>query len=551
MSVAIRTAVRIQDQDDAPVLGAGQDGYALTWDNASGAFVATALGGGVTDHGALTGLTPDDDHTQYALLAGRAGGQTLYGGTAANEDITIHGTSDGTRTTSYVLLQPTAGNVGIGTTSPVAKLDVSGTGHFLLASGRGVAFETPVAGYGTPFTVYGASDGYAYASIALANVRDLSVTSTKSWSILYRVANDYLRYQYNSATDDSGLSLSPLLMYPSGSVAIGGWNSADADAFTPASPLHVVSTTIIANAVTNVVTIGHDTSGTPAAGFGAGLLWQLESSTTAAQDAAQIAALWTTATHATRASALTFSTLTAGGSLTERMRINGAGNVGIGTSAPGNALVVQRDQAAQTQIQVRNDTAGGFAALSIWSTTERGKIQYNVDLPNIFFTTIGAIPFYIGTDNTIRMTVSPAGNVGVGLNAEMGTVFDAHLSSAATNTVANVVTIGHNSNDTSAAGFGAALVFNLESTTTLHVKSARVQALWNDATHASRKADLVLTAYDTSEREGLRIRGAGSEPAIGFYGVAPIERATLATGAGASVDDVITALQNLGLVKQS
>lgn len=32
------------------------------------------------DHGALTGLT-DDDHTQYALLAGRSGGQTIEGGT--------------------------------------------------------------------------------------------------------------------------------------------------------------------------------------------------------------------------------------------------------------------------------------------------------------------------------------------------------------------------------------------------------------------------------------------------------------------------------------
>lgn len=38
---------------------------------------------------------------------------------------------------------------------------------------------------------------------------------------------------------------------------------------------------------------------------------------------------------------------------------------------------------------------------------------------------------------------------------------------------------------------------------------------------------------------------------IGFYAVTPVARQTLATGVGASVDDVITALQNLGLVKQS
>lgn len=38
---------------------------------------------------------------------------------------------------------------------------------------------------------------------------------------------------------------------------------------------------------------------------------------------------------------------------------------------------------------------------------------------------------------------------------------------------------------------------------------------------------------------------------LGFYGKAPIVQAVLATGAGATVDDVITALQNIGLVKQA
>jgi hypothetical protein len=45
------------------------------------------------DHGAgLTGLS-DDDHTQYALLAGRSGGQTLKGGTAATDTLTFVATA--------------------------------------------------------------------------------------------------------------------------------------------------------------------------------------------------------------------------------------------------------------------------------------------------------------------------------------------------------------------------------------------------------------------------------------------------------------------------
>ena len=42
--------------------------------------------------------------TLYAKLAGRAGGQTIIGGTAANEDLTLQATSHATRTTSTVRL---------------------------------------------------------------------------------------------------------------------------------------------------------------------------------------------------------------------------------------------------------------------------------------------------------------------------------------------------------------------------------------------------------------------------------------------------------------
>lgn len=48
---------------------------------------------------------------------------------------------------------------------------------------------------------------------------------------------------------------------------------------------------------------------------------------------------------------------------------------------------------------------------------------------------------------------------------------------------------------------------------------------------------------------GSKIGQSGSK--LAFYGSTPIVRAVLATGASHTVDDVITALQNLGLVKQS
>ncbi len=97
------------------------DGYVLKWTSSNRWECATDIG--VTDHGTLTGLG-DDDHTQYALLAGRGAGQNLRGGTAASANLTLESTSDTTK--GFVILQPTAGNVGIGTTNPQSLLDVAG-----------------------------------------------------------------------------------------------------------------------------------------------------------------------------------------------------------------------------------------------------------------------------------------------------------------------------------------------------------------------------------------------------------------------------------------
>jgi len=52
---------------------------------------------------------------------------TMYGSVADNGDITIAGTLSATKTTSYVILQPTGGNVGIGTTGPDSNLEIEGT----------------------------------------------------------------------------------------------------------------------------------------------------------------------------------------------------------------------------------------------------------------------------------------------------------------------------------------------------------------------------------------------------------------------------------------
>jgi uncharacterized delta-60 repeat protein len=60
-------------------------------DNVEIDVVATQI-----DHGDLTGKG-DDDHTQYTLLAGRSGGQTVIGGIDASDNLVLQSTSDATR----------------------------------------------------------------------------------------------------------------------------------------------------------------------------------------------------------------------------------------------------------------------------------------------------------------------------------------------------------------------------------------------------------------------------------------------------------------------
>ena len=62
-----------------------------------------------------------DDHTQYALLAGRSGGQTLYGGTANNNTLTLYGTSF-IGGNGDVIINPLNGFTAVGHTTPDAQL---------------------------------------------------------------------------------------------------------------------------------------------------------------------------------------------------------------------------------------------------------------------------------------------------------------------------------------------------------------------------------------------------------------------------------------------
>jgi hypothetical protein len=80
----------------------------------------------------------------------------------------------------------------------------------------------------------------------------------------------------------------------------------------PATKLHAVALDTATAAVTNILTLDHDITGTPAAGSGTGINLLCDTTTTASQQIGNIAAVWTDATFATRTSKLTFSTVNSG-----------------------------------------------------------------------------------------------------------------------------------------------------------------------------------------------------------------------------------------------
>lgn len=168
MSIAIRTITRLQDADDAPPLGAGQNGHALTWNNATGAFVATPL---VTDHGALTGLT-DDDHSQYLLATGARTGASSQAQAFTN-GITIGEIKPAADSTTALQMKNASGaNTIFNVDTTNKRVGVNCT------PGYGLEVQASNVRFGYNYTVpnHGAAV-YVIGSLGNANANGLAVTA--------------------------------------------------------------------------------------------------------------------------------------------------------------------------------------------------------------------------------------------------------------------------------------------------------------------------------------------------------------------------------------
>jgi len=98
-SVAVSTLLSLRSSvyRDLAQTQPAQAGDTLFWDAVNSVWLANHPDTEIT-HSELSGLTTGDaGHTQFVMLAGRSGGQTIQGGTAASENLTLESTSNASK----------------------------------------------------------------------------------------------------------------------------------------------------------------------------------------------------------------------------------------------------------------------------------------------------------------------------------------------------------------------------------------------------------------------------------------------------------------------
>jgi hypothetical protein len=115
----------------------------------------------------------------------------------------------------------------------------------------------------------------------------------------------------------------------------------------------------------------------------------------------------------------------------------------------------------------------------------------------------------IGTNDSNTLSFETAGTIAMTIGVDNN--ITALGSYATTNTVTNRLVLQTNSTGTAAAGFGTAIQFQAESSTTDNQELGSIQMLWATATHASRTSDVVIRGVNSgTAQELIRFKSAGT-----------------------------------------
>ena len=212
------------------------------------------------------------------------------------------------------------------------------------------------------------------------------------------------------------------------------------------------------------------------------------------------------------------------------------GNVGIGTTTPSERLHVFN--------------SGGHSKLEVSSDTDNATIFVNApadEASYIAFETAGVEDWQLRRAiNETDFTIFEATNSTIKLRIEKGTSGDISLNESAGN-----VGIGVTDPDTRLEIFNAGNQLKLSFDAT---DNAIFEVDTNgDLTIIPSGSNFIIPdakniALNTTTGSKL---GTATGQKLGFWGITPVVQQVLATGGGATVDNVISLLQTLGICKQA
>ena len=214
MPAALPTIIRrIQDQEDAPTLGAGQNGQALVWNNATGLFETAAI----------SGLSINDSTTSLSSVWSSSKTDTEIGLvdtelTAHTSDLTLHRVINDSSTASTVLWSASKINTELaskGVGDFLADGSVAMTGTLNLA-GSGITSDDSGADF-TLGRVYigeaGVGNAATFAHRDFANTTDYGFRQNSAGLIVFNAPSaQAMHFRLGGSTtymslNSSGLSL--------------------------------------------------------------------------------------------------------------------------------------------------------------------------------------------------------------------------------------------------------------------------------------------------------------------------------------------------------
>jgi len=138
------------------------------------------------DHGSIGGLA-DDDHTQYALLTGRAGGQTLNGGAASGENLnlssTAHATKNLIRLGTLSAYDELNDRIGAGTLVPLNKFHSKSVNN-----ADGFTAEVVATSANNPNIIFQKARGTIGAESVISNLDPLGFLLFRGYNSSYQDA---------------------------------------------------------------------------------------------------------------------------------------------------------------------------------------------------------------------------------------------------------------------------------------------------------------------------------------------------------------------------